>query len=57
MQNCLARIISLVYNIYINKVTKRFNLIETERFLEILLLLAELIKYNREASKKDIKSY
>ena len=57
MQNCLLRIVSLVYNIYINKIAKRFNFAEIERFLETLLLLAELIKYNREAFKKNIKSY
>jgi len=40
----------LVYNIYINKITKRFSF-KDRSFLVTLLLLEKLIKNTREATK------
>jgi hypothetical protein len=46
----------LVYNLYINKITKKFNLINRSFFLT-LLLLEELIKFNKKVTKYKIKAY
>ena len=50
------RIITLVYNTYINKIIKKFNL-RDRTFLATLLPTKELIKYTREATKQQIKAY
>jgi len=46
----------LVYNIYINKITKKFRL-SNAIFLRTLLSLEELIKNSREVTKQEIKVY
>ena len=50
------RLITLVYNIYINKITKKFKL-NNIIFLRTLLSLKELIKNSRKVTKQEIKAY
>jgi len=46
----------LVYNIYINKITKKFRL-SNVIFLYTLLSLKELIKNSKKVTKQEIKVY
>ena len=55
-QDCLNQTITLTYNAYINKITKRFKL-EDRIFLTTPLLSKELVKNPREATKQEIKAY
>ena len=55
-QDCLNQTITLTYNAYINKITKRFKL-EDRTFLTTPLLSKELVKNPREATKQEIKAY
>jgi hypothetical protein len=52
-----ARTITLLYNIYINKVTKHFNLAESKLYLDTPLVTAELVKHSSKALKREIKDY
>ena len=52
-----ARTITLLYDTYINKVAKRFNLAESGLYLETPLATIELVKYTREALKQEVKDY
>jgi len=51
----MIKIITLIYNIYIDKITKKFELSNTITFLDTPLLLIELIKLIDKASKYKIK--
>ena len=46
-----ARTITLVYNTYINKITKKFKLKDLAFFLVTPLLSIELVKNDREVIK------
>ena len=51
LRNRAAKTITLVYDSYIEKVAKKFDLIETSVFPNTPLPLEELIKNPREATK------
>ena len=51
LKNRKIKTIILIYNKYIDKIAKKFNLISLAQFLSTPLLIEELIKNNREAIK------
>ena len=57
LRNREKRTITLVYNKYINKIAKKFNLVSLALFLVTSLSFKELTKSIREALKRKIKDY
>jgi hypothetical protein len=53
----LLKTINLVHDAYINKIAKKFSLVEIKLFLEIPLAIEELLKSIGEALKQEIKGY
>ena len=57
LRNREKQTITLVYNKYINKIAKKFNLVSLGHFLVTSLPIEELTKSIGEASKREIKEY